>query len=65
MWFLIPALFGIGGLFVGSQVDNAVQAAASKPVVIDDSKAPWWVQYLIIGIVIFVLWNLVGKKLLK
>jgi len=62
LWLGITAL---GGLFVGSQVDNAVQSAAAAPQIVDQSKAPWWVQYVIIGVVALILWNVVGKKLLK
>lgn len=64
--FLAIALAsGLGGMFVGSQIDNAVQSKAAAPVIVDESKQPWWVQYVIIGIVLLVIWNVVGKKLLK
>ena len=61
--FALPALAALGGLFVGSQIDDATE----KPVTVvnDQSKAPWWINYVVIGVVAFILWKTVGKKLLK
>ncbi len=60
MWFLLP-LIGLGGAFVGAQVDNAVQSSAAAPQVIDQSKAPWWIPYLIAGIVGLIAWQFIKK----
>ncbi len=65
MPLLIPVVIAaLGGLFVGGQVDNAVQSAASKPSVIDNSRLPWYVMlaiYAVVGLIIFKI----AKKYLK
>lgn len=62
--FIIPLIAGLGGLFVGSQVDNAVQASASKPAIIDNSKMPWFVTLAIWAVVALIVWHF-AKRLLK
>jgi len=62
LFFLLP-LIGLGGLFVGSQVDNAVQSAAAAPQIIDQSKAPWWVPYAIAAVVALIAWQIIKKGL--
>jgi len=57
------AITGLGGLFVGSQVDNAVQSAAAAPQIVDQSKAPWWIPYVIAAIVALIAWQLLKKGL--
>lgn len=62
MPFLIPVVIaGLGGLFVGSQVDNAVQAKASAPAVIDQSKMPWYVQLGIAVLFVAMAWPILRK----
>ena len=61
--FLLP-LVGLGGLFVGSQVDNAVQAKASAPAIIDNSKMPWYVTLAIWAVVMLIMWHF-AKRWLK
>ena len=64
MFPLVPILIAsLGSLFVGSQIDNAVQAKASAPAIIDNSKAPWWIQYVIIAIVAFIAWQFIKKAI--
>jgi ABC-type thiamin/hydroxymethylpyrimidine transport system permease subunit len=62
-FFLIPIIAGLGGLFVGSQVDNAVQSKMAAPVVVDQSKAPWYVTLGIWALVAFVVYTLIKKNL--
>lgn len=62
--FLIPwVVAGLGGLFVGSQIDNAVQGATSAPQIIDESKTPWFVNYLIIAGIVFAGYLIIRKAI--
>ena len=64
MPFLIwPAMALLGGLFVGSQVDNAVQSAASGPAVVDNSKMPWYVTLAIWAVVALIAWQFLKKAI--
>ncbi len=62
--FIIPIMAALGGLFVGSQVDNAVQSSASRPAIIDQSKMPWYVMVALAAVAAFILFK-VFKKYLK
>ena len=64
MFPLVPLLIAsLGGLFVGSQVDNAVQASASKPAIIDNSKMPWYVTLAICAVVALIAWQFIKKAI--
>ena len=59
---LIPLLLAtFGGLFVGSQVDNAVQSKMAAPQVVDNSKMPWYVTLAIVVIVGLIAWQFIKK----
>ena len=61
--FLLP-LIGLGGAFVGAQVDNAVQSKAAAPQVIDNSKMPWYITLAIWAVVGLIAFQLI-KRILK
>ena len=71
MPLLIPLLFGastlVGGMFIGSQIDDGIESAASKPVTIvqDQSKMPWYVTLAIWAVIAFLAYNFITKKVLK
>jgi uncharacterized membrane protein YoaK (UPF0700 family) len=58
--FLLP-LIGLGGAFVGAQVDNAVQSAAAAPQVVDESKMPWYVSLAIWAVVGYIAFKILKK----
>lgn len=64
MPFFIPIVISaLGGLFVGSQVDNAVHSSL-QPVESPSSSMPWYVSLGLVVAVIFVVY-LLAKKFIK
>lgn len=62
MWF-IPLIAGLSGMFIGSQVDNAVQAKFDQPAV--NQNQPSFMTQVVIGLAVLIIVFLLAKKIIK
>jgi len=62
---LVPAIGAAlwGGSALATAGTDAAHAVTGTPVPLNDTRAPWWVQYVLIGIAGLIAWHYIKKAL--